>query len=501
MFDHIERRTGVLAFAATLMMVLGAFAVLTIDGSDATGADLSGYGEVNEITIAPGYSWSYTAKFPSDLESGVVLSFEQNELAGIATISGLTLSVNGITSTYAGNSYNIVLKATHADSGQTSYQWIRIIVNQAMSVNHSGCIDEIISGASQTINLLSEGGIGTVTWSEVSSLPAGLTLSGSTISGVPTTIGTNTIQVRATSTVNGVAQQTMDVEITFTVFNVIVGGADEVVDASNHYAASSAITQTGNDLNVKWTTTDTLPAGFSLDASTGVISGTYIGSTAGSHVINLTGTAQNGPSQTASKKVTINVEPTFSISGDSMIKTYTGNADVTSQFSIAQSTSTITWSITSLAGVSISQTGLVTVSGTAAVIDSTSLTVTARSAYGQTQTKIIDLLVEDTLDISGASRLVSYQSKAASIDITVTGGSSNTVQITDYGGISETALTYTGGKLNIASAGTISSTTVTLTVTSAAGQTDTMDVEVIVYSALGFTNAPGAAGIFAFVKG
>ena len=501
MFDHIERRTGILAFAAALMMVLGAFAVLTIDGSDATGADLSGYGEVNEITIAPGYSWSYTAKFPSDLESGVVLSFEQNELTGIATISGLTLSVNGITSTHAGNSYNIVLKATHADSGQTSYQWIRITVNQAMSVNHSGCIDEIISGASQTINLLSEGGIGTVTWSEVSSLPAGLTLIGSTISGVPTTIGTNIIQVRATSTVNGEAQQTMDVEITFTVFNVIVGGADEVVDASNHYAASSAITQTGNDLNVKWTTTDALPAGFSLDASTGVISGTYTGSTAGSHVINLTGTAQNGPSQTASKKVTINVEPTFSISGDSSIKTYTGNADVTSQFSIGQSTSTITWSITSLAGVSISQTGLVTVSGTAAVTDSTSLTVTARSAYGQTQTKVIDLMVEDTLSISGASRLVSYQNKAASIDITVTGGSSNTVQIADYSGISDTALTYADGKLGIASAGTISSTTVTLTVTSAAGQTDTMDVEVVVYSALGFTSAPGAAGIFAFVKG
>ena len=122
MFDHIERRAGVLAFAAALMMVLGAFAVLTIDGSDATGEDLSGYGEVNDITIAPGYSWPYTAKFSSDLESGVVLSFEQNELVRIATISGLTLSVNGITSTHAGNSYNIVLKATHADSGQTPYQ-------------------------------------------------------------------------------------------------------------------------------------------------------------------------------------------------------------------------------------------------------------------------------------------------------------------------------------------------------------------------------------------
>ena len=83
MFDHIERRTGVLAFAATLMMVLGAFAVLTIDGSDATGADLSGYGEVNEITIAPGYSGSYKTEFPSDLQSGVELSFQENELTGL----------------------------------------------------------------------------------------------------------------------------------------------------------------------------------------------------------------------------------------------------------------------------------------------------------------------------------------------------------------------------------------------------------------------------------
>ena len=41
---------------------------------------------------------------------------------------------------------------------------------------------------------------------------------------------------------------------------------------------------------------------------------------------------------------------------------------------------------------------------------------------------------------------------------------------------------------------------VTLTATSAAGQTATKDVNVVVYSAIGFNSVPGADGIIAFVK-
>ena len=149
------------ALAASFVMVL--CALIAVPFAEATGGDLTGYGTVNEISIAPGYSWSYTSTFPSDLEEGTVLTFAVNELEGTATIDKHTLTVSTVPADKAGNKYNIVLKAYHAESDQTAYQWIRITVNSAMAVDYSRCLSEIVKGASQTIDLKSTGGIGTVT--------------------------------------------------------------------------------------------------------------------------------------------------------------------------------------------------------------------------------------------------------------------------------------------------------------------------------------------------
>ncbi len=165
-------------------------------------------GTVNEITIAPGYSWSYQATFPSDLTAEIAISFEINKLGDNATLDGHTLKIGTIANSMAGNSYNIVLKAYHTASEQASHQWIRINVNAEMSMDYSGCINEILKGASQNITLSSQGGIGTVAWSTIS-MPAGLTLSNNTISGTPSEVGLNTIQVKANSS----QEQTKDLEI------------------------------------------------------------------------------------------------------------------------------------------------------------------------------------------------------------------------------------------------------------------------------------------------
>jgi|GEM_PF-666779 len=497
------KKGGVMALALAAVMMLAVCTVLIAPyDSDATGDDLSGYGTVNEITIAQGYSWSYTATFPSDLTAGVVLSFQTNELGSVATINGHTLSINGITESHAGNKYNIVLKAVHADSEQTSYQWIRITVNNAMSVSHSGCINEIIKGATQTIQLTSSGGIGTVTWSAVS-LPAGLTLSGSTVSGTPSTVGLNTVEVQATSDKG----ESIPLSISFTVYNKILGGSDETINAIGGKSVSStAVTQTGSDLNVTWSVTSgTIPAGLTLDSSTGKISGTYTGTTKSTSTVTLTGTAQNGPSQTATKKVTINAEPAFTLSGNSKLVTFTGNATAKT-IAFTQSTtntSTVTWSVSpTLTGVSISN-GTVSVAGTAAVTSGTTVTVKATTQFGQAVTKTFTLVVEDTLRISGDTKLVSTQGVSkTTAAYTISGGSTNTFSISNYGGISTSALTCnTSAKtISISSAAIIPATDVTLTVTSEGGQTATCTLNVQVFSTIGFTSAPSASGIFAVVR-
>lgn len=498
MNDYSKKSRTAFTAALAVLLMLCASAVLFADDADASGEDLTGYGAVNTITLAPGYSWSYTPAFPADLADGMALSLQVNEMPALASITGGTLTISEIPDSYAGSSYNIVIKAYHAESEQTAYQWIRVVVNQVFAVSSSGCVEQIVLGTSQDITLSSTGGIGTVTWSVVGDLPAGLSLSGNKVTGTPTQVGANSITVKATSSEG----ESKTLNLSFTVFNVIKGGDAQTLTAiGGQSVASSAIVQTGSDLGVTWAVTSgTLPAGLTLNASTGVVSGTYTGSTAGQAVVTLTGTAANGPAQTATKTITIDYEPAFAITGgDSRILTWTGNtADKTVALGISADASDIIWSVPATAGITVSQTGVLTVTGAAAVTSDGSIVVTATSANGQTATKTVQYLVEDTLTITGASKLVSTQSVAKSADFTISGGSSNTVAISNstYGD----ALTFSDGKLTVSSPSIHAKETVTLTATSAAGQTASCTVDVQVFTTIGFSTAPGADGIITFTR-
>ena len=485
--------------APAVLSVLAMLCVALVgcaDADAATGADLTGYGDVNEIEIAPGYSWTYTATFPSDLEEGIVLSFAVNEMDDVATIKGHTLTVSAIPSNMAGNSYNIVLKAYHAESDQTAYQWIRMNVGQPLSVSCADAVSEIIKGTSATFNLKSEGGVGAVTWT-ATTMADGMKLEGSKVTGTPTKVGENTIVLKAT-TPKG---ESKDLTIKFTVYSAIVGGeAEKIVAIGGKDVATKAISN-GADLGVTWKADKALPAGLTLNASTGVISGQYTGTEAGSAEITLTGTSAHGPAQTATKKITIQYEPSFAISGgNDKVLTYTGNTvDKTVGLSINATTSAITWSIPATTGITISQDGVLTITGSAAVTADGKIVVTATSANGQVATKTISYVVEDTLHITGASKLVGKQGILNSAAFTITGGSANTVAISEntYGD----ALTFADGKLSVNSPSAHASEKITLTVTSAAGQTATIDVDVVVYSSIGFTSGPSATGVLTYVSG
>ena len=497
--NSTAHRKAVPLMMLSVLAVLGMVLAGITDSDAATGEDLTGYGAVNEINIAPGYQWTYTATFPEDLEDGTETTLKINEMGSIATmgLTDHTLQISRIPESMAGKRYNLVIEAVHAESGQTAHQWIRINVTNSMTVDHTGCINEIIKGASQNITLTATGGIGDISWKVKTgtTLPAGLALSGNKVTGTPTQLGKNTINLTATSTQG----ESKDLTIEFTAFSKIVGGSAETVNAIKGTAIkpTAAITN-GSDIGVTWAVTSgSFPTGITHNASTGVVSGTYTGATAGQSVVTLTGTATNGPAQTATKKVTINYEPEFLITGPDTILTYKGNSPKVVAFSISGQHTAITWSTTVISGISISQDGKLTISGSTAVGGGI-VTVTAKSAAGQTQVKNVQYTVEDTLSITGPDKLVATAGIPSSQAYTVTGGSSNTVQVgsNTYNG----GLTFSDGKLHVSFPTAHASEKVTLTATSAAGQTATKDVNVVVYSAIGFNSVPGADGIIAFVK-
>ena len=205
------------AFAVVLSVAAVFCAAISLPISDESEAAYSGYGTVYEINLAPGFSYTYTPTYPSDLT--VTTTIEKYESAGInASLSNGTLSVtvkDGVTS----GSYDIILKAVSSTGGisQSAYQHIRINVVSGLTV--SGSIDDVILGTSINFTPTGSSQMGTVTWAVKSGTtpPAGLTFSNGTLSGTPTTLGVNTVSLTASC-----AGETKDLVISFRVYNSLI---------------------------------------------------------------------------------------------------------------------------------------------------------------------------------------------------------------------------------------------------------------------------------------
>jgi hypothetical protein len=135
------------------------------------------------------------------------------------------------------------------------------------------------------------GGNGTYTWGAVSGLPAGLTSSASggtlTISGTPTTAGTSTVTVTArdTESTPKTATTSLTINVSAPALTITTGS----LPAGTVGAAYSAdVTATGGTGKATWAASG-LPAGLTLNAQTGTISGTPDAS--GSFPVTITATA------------------------------------------------------------------------------------------------------------------------------------------------------------------------------------------------------------------
>lgn len=506
MLDNIKRNKIIAASVVMALCLCSCFVAFNGDDSDA--ASDATYGTISEFNLAPGFRWTYTPTYPSDLSvSTSILKQGTNTSSGTssnitsgswASISGSTVTVTVPTNTSVGTVYDIILKATTSTGGvsQTAYQYIRANITSGLTA--LGTASDVILGNPTTVSLSASSSMGSVTWSVTSgkTMPAGLSLSGSTVSGTPTKVGSNTIYLTASA-----KGQAVNVTIPFTVYNVIKSGSAETIKSFGTTVSSTAITQTGSDLGVTWSVTSgSLPSGFTLNSSTGVVSGSS--TVKQSSVVTITGTSHSGPSQTATKQITIQSEPKMTgITGDDTILTYSGNGNVTKTYASSVSgTSALTWSLVGApSGVSIDSTGKVTVTGSAAVTTGTDFTVKATSQYGQSITKNVRLTVEGVLDISGANSVSTTAGTAKTSSYSATGGSGNAFSLADNNAPAGVTVSINSstGQLSINGSAPAESFTVGVKVTSAAGQTDTVTVTCQIMSVLVYTSTP-SNGVIAY---
>ena len=473
------------AFAVLAMLLAGSF--VFSEESDAIGEDLSTtYGEATNINIAPGYRWTYTPEFPSDLTQYLTVSLQVND-GNIGSVSNKTITVNIPTSATVGTVYNIVIKASMTSPiAQTAYQYVTFTVVNGLNV--SGTINDIVKGSNISFTPTGTSDMGAVSWAVTSgkTLPAGLTFSNGQVSGIPTEIGLQTVYLTASA--NG---QSKDLEVSFTVYSKIVGGEAQTIRSYDTIVSSDAISN-GSDIGVTWAVTSgTLPEGFSLNPDTGVVSGRS--AAVQSSTITITGTSSHGPSQSATKQITIQSEPALVLSCDDSILTYKNNASERSVSITSSASSAKTWSVSEFSGTTVDNGTLVVVNPTTIGMDQI-VTVTCSTVYGQTATIDVGVDVEDTLAISGDTTLnLLAGTEGSTVAFTVTGGSGNVLSAsTKAAGLS---VRIADGKLYAIDNSAEQDLTATVTVTSAAGQTVSVDVDVNVFNQLVFSSVPTAGAI------
>ena len=388
--------------------------------------------------------------------------------------AGIKLSADGNltgTPTATGTS-SFTVKVTDANS-QSATQAIGITISAGVSAPITAPPAGVV-GAAYTDTLTATGGTTPYTWSvNAGTLPAGLSLSSAgVLSGTPTTAGSYPFTVNVIDANNGIATASITLVVTNALtltFGTPPGG---VVGT----AYTDTLTAAGGTTPYTWSVSaGTLPAGITLNASTGVLAGTP---TAGG-TSNFTVQVTDADGQTATQATSITV--------------LAGALSIVQSANVATTTpgSTVSYTIKVTNSGQIALTGATFTDPLSGVLDDASYNTNAAATAGTVSFASPNLTWTGNLAI-GASATITFsvtvnnpdtgnQILASTITSTTT-GSNCAAGSTDPNctlSVPVSVLTITGtANVSTATPGTTVSYTVTVT---NSGQ--------VAYTSAGFTDA------------
>lgn len=310
-----------------------------------------------------------------------------------------------------------------ATTGCGSYATTQVTPSAATLAFTTSTLPDGLMGIPYSATLTATGGTTPYTWSLSSgTLPAGLSLNASTgaISGTPTAVVSATA-VTFNLTDSSSPAQSKSVSLFLTIAPAPVALAITTTLLQNGQTGSpysATLTATGGTTPYTWSlTSDTLPAGLSLNAFTGVISGTptvAVNATA----LTFQVADSSSPPQNKSVSLTLTIAvATLSITTSSLPNGQVGTA-YSAMLAATGGTTPYTWSLTGgtlPAGLSLNvSTGAIT--GTPTVfVNATALAIELTDSSSPAQNKSVNL----TLTISSGIT-VSISPKRAGLAITQT---------------------------------------------------------------------------------
>jgi hypothetical protein len=338
---------------------------LSLSSSAATTATVgAAYSGTATVTGGQGaYAWSVTG-LPAGLKSAAT--------AGTLKISG--------TPTTAGTAtvkLTVTDGATPKHTATTSFT-LKVSPPKLTLTDSAGTTATV--GAAYSATATAAGGTPAYKYT-ATGLPAGLAVSATTgaVSGTPKAAGTSTITVTVTDSAATAQKATASWTLTASAPKLTLTSSAGTT-ATTNAAYSASVTAAGGTPAYKYTATG-LPAGFTVSATTGAVSGTP--KAAGTSAITVTVTDSAATPQTASVSWTLTVSAPKLVLTGGTLKSGTVGAAYSATVAASGGTPAYTYSGTPPSGLTLGASG--TISGTPKTAAGTfSFTVTVKDAGGQT---------------------------------------------------------------------------------------------------------------------
>jgi hypothetical protein len=320
------------------------------------------------------YTWSLSA---GTLPPGTALNSGTGFIVGTATTAG---------------SYPITIKVTDSGSPAQSatHPYTINIAASPLSIQGSA-LSGGTAGLAYSTTLVPQGGTAPYSWSVASgSLPAGTSLNGNTgvISGTPTSGGTSTFMIKLTDSSSPVQTATQQFSIVIAPATLKISTVS-LPNGTGNLGYSSTLNAQGGTAPFTWSiASGTLPAGLSLNASSGAVTGTP--TTAGTSTFTVKVTDSGSPAQTATQIFTVSISTGLTITTTSLASG-TAGLQYTATLLAQSGTAPYTWSVTGVlpAGLTLNAatgtiSGVPTATGTFSfivkVVDSSSPAQSASQA-------------------------------------------------------------------------------------------------------------------------
>ncbi len=331
------------------------------------------------------YNWQVSS---GSLPAGLTLNAASGLVSGKPTASGTS---------------NCVFKVTDSDQSSTSKKFT-VAVDPALAITSSSPLPTGTVNVSYSQTLTATGGSGQYTWSvSAGALPAGLTLNAGTgaITGQPTTAGAPSFTILVTDTNQATATKPFSMTVNLA---LVITTASPLPTGTIGVAYAKTLAATGGSGQYTWSVSaGALPAGLTLNAATGAISGQP--TTAGSPSFTIEVTDSNQAATT--KPFTVTVNPALAITTSSPLPTGTVGVNYSQTLAATGGSGQYTWSVSAgslPAGLTLNAaTGAITGQPTAAGAPGFTIQVTDSNQV--TATKPFSLTINPALAITTSSPL------------------------------------------------------------------------------------------------